>query len=311
MKTIGSDPEFVITDKQSNYIPANELFGNCSVCDPCEQCGKTRCIGNRSQCGACRNCTNVCDNCSICDDCDSCREESFEYCGYCEEECRNDFDIYGEIGCDDNMDVGELRPCYATTPNEHHSNIKDLIFQIDIPKEYEIRAGAYVDGLSIGGHIHLGLDVFECGETDLNGISKYLSQHAGMLFRKIEIREDLKHRGFHESGYGKFGDYDEADWGIEWRMLPSWLVSSDIALSALSLAYVVGSEYEINPEVITRPDLPTQIRNFESTSSATRMINKVEKMTEYKKYSKELEPLFQMLINKEKWKTNVDIRDEW
>lgn len=290
--SIGSDPEFVIGDKDGDFISAEEIFINCKDCNPCKRCDIPKCIGIPRNYGACDNCDDY--------------DDDIEYCGYCDE-CEEREDIYNaEIGCDGCSNIGELRPTFEFTPQEHHDNIADLISQIDIPKEYQIWAGTCPAGLHIGGHIHLGAEGLGSFE-----FSKYISRFAGILLRKIERPEDARLRGLCDFSYGQFGAHNLTNYGLEWRMPASWLVSSEITLSALSLARVVANEYLINPRRVKQPTLCEQIRTVESSYMTTKLIHEVERMKEYNKYSKELEPLFQMLTNKERWKTNVDIRDEW
>lgn len=304
--TLGSDPEFIITDKDGCCVAADDVFCGCINCDPCEEC-TTRCPGNPIDCGICGGCISDCDDCNICEDCDRCRGGDPGECSYCND-CKEkqDFGYDTEIGCDGNSTVGELRPLYAYTPQEHYENIKRLVGEIDIPNIYEIRAGTRVANHSIGGHIHFGI----C-DCIIDELVNYISQYAGIPLRKIEHEEDLKHRGYSEFGYGKFGSFNINDHGFEWRMPASWLVSSEIALAALSLTYVVVKEYKINPEIVSIPSIENQIISVQSPTTTGRLIGKIEKMEEYKKYSKEIEPLFQMLVNEKKWETNIDIRTMW
>lgn len=311
-RTIGSDPEFIIVDSAGHIVSAEEVFGGCLDCDPCEKCDKEKCSGNRRKCGACEDCELDCDYCTVCDDCDSCRdnEPGEGDCNYCED-CMEDrgLDLDGEIGCDGCSVVGELRPLQGKTPNEHHNNILQLIKEIDIPNNLQIRAGTVVDGYAIGGHIHLGIPGLTL--PVVSPLSVYLSKHAGTLLRKLELPEHLYIRGLCECGYGRYGSFNRTGYGIEWRMPASWLVSSEITLSALSLAHVVASEFIRSPEVLGIPSLESQKKTVASKHNIPRLITKVESMREYSAYREELEPLFQMLTNGERWNPSIDIRETW
>ncbi len=321
--TVGSDPEFLIVDKDGHYISAEDIFGggerDCEGCDPCANCGKSKCTGNRRVCGRCNDCTDECNDCSICDDCDNCRDADPGECDYCDD-CMNGYDVTAcftaEIGCDGCSEVGELRPHYADTPQGHHDNIAKLIEQIDISEKYELRAGTYVDGFPLGGHIHLGIPLNRRNTKDrivdripAQDAAAYLSKYAGMPLRRIEHEKDLSVRGF--DGYGKFGSVTDRSYGLEWRMPASWLISSEITMSALCLAHVVAHEYVIEPKKIAVPSITAQQITLASTTFPARIINRLEQMKHYPKYRRELEPLFQMLMNGEKWNTNTDIRNEW
>ncbi len=315
--TIGSDPEFLIVDKNGHCVPADKVFIHCDDCDKCKKCGKQKCDGNKRECGICEECGDEdCDSetyedCEACWDCEKCHEDP-DYCDFCMD-CMDmdDVDLDGEIGCDGCSEVGELRPRYENSPEEHHENIAALISQIDIPSKYELRAGTRIDGYDLGGHIHLGIGRCNQRYGESQTAASYMSRYAGIPLRKIEHKLDLQYRGLCEHGYGRFGAHSDRQYGIEWRMPASWLVNSDIALAALSLAHVVASEYLIEPKKITIPSIQSQTKTLESPTLPTRVIARIEKMNQYKKYSSELESLFQMLVNKEEWDTSTDIRDEW
>ncbi len=307
--TIGSDPEFIILDKHKELVSAFDFFTKeCNGCNPCETCDSER--------GECIDkCHNDCDSCKICS------YDSYKDCGECDG-CDEQTTLYSsEIGVDSCEEVGELRPKYADNPTEHHSNIQHLIEQIDTDGGYILRAGTYVEDQSIGGHIHIGgfkqpsygIDMTSFNEWSINMslLSDYLSLYAGIPLRKIEHPKDMEYRGMDDGDYGFFGDMHHTEYGIEWRMPASWLVDSEIALSALSLAYVVVNEYTIFPETITCPPNKINMKKLLLKRSVNSIIKKVEGMKLYRTYSKEIEPLFQLISEGKKWKDKNNFKDHW
>lgn len=310
MITIGSDPEFIILDKHKELVPASEFFSRdtCNDCSPCDDCGIEKCVVKK--------CTK-----KECWDCDRCQSEVRE-CDYCND-CEQKINLCDtEIGTDACDEVGELRPHYADNPIEHHNNIQHLIEQIDTDGGYILRGGTFVEDQSIGGHIHIGgfpnplLKYPDEGDgkyfKDMNYLSNYLSLYAGIPLRRIEHPRDLEYRGMYEDDYGFFGDMHNTDYGVEWRMPSSWLVDSEIALSALSIAYVVANEYKIHPEAIhIHLDDDNFMQKLLQKKSVFSVIKKVEGMQLYRTYSHEIEPLFQLINGGKKWKDKHNFKDFW
>lgn len=230
-----------------------------------------------------------------------------EYCGG---------DRFTEIGSDGIL--GEFRPKYGNTPLEHRDNLKSLIKKIPeiLPSKWICRGGTRVDNCSLGGHIHIGNSLIADYSNRCLLISNYLSYFCGILLRKIEHEHDIVYRGLEEDNYGYFGSYEEKSYGIEWRMPASWLVSEEIATSALCLAHVVANEF------ITTEDLPDIINPIDNEEDrlyyikflredSLNIIKDIEKMKEYPLYKKEIEGLLQMIVNGEEWKDEENILDTW
>ncbi len=207
-----------------------------------------------------------------------------------------------EIGAD--CGFGELRPVQANNPLEHRDNIEHLIKVMQIPDGYKLLAGTHYGGSALGGHIHFGMPYESRG-----GLSHYLSYYCGIPLKKIEISDDLRKRGMTEGCYGYFGTYHEKSYGIEWRMPASWLVSREITTAALCLAYVVANQYTIqndHRDNITHSDYLGLL-----TGDISHIIADIEKMDIYNLYYKEIEPIFQLIINNLHWDVKQDFRDRW
>lgn len=149
---------------------------------------------------------------------------------------RNTDAEFGHDGC---SSTAEIRPKASESPLTLVQNIKN-IFQSGLIKHpktagYVWKAGSYVDGASIGGHIHFGL-----GKKDLikdmrdyrilaSALDASLSPIVGLL-------ENVEEAQSRRRQYGKLGDYREQPWGFEYRPPASWIVTPAIATGVLCLA---------------------------------------------------------------------------
>jgi len=176
-----------------------------------------------------------------------------------------------EIGCDGSRVIGELRPGFSSDPIEHFKNILNLIkrlykllYKDDICKYSErvsVISGSYIKDRPLGGHIHFGYNknvffrhhnfITKNSYVDVMKLinmlfSDVLSFYVGIpMFLIEDIEEGIKRR---EKKYGYFGSYEKKEHGIEFRMPSSWIVSPEIAIGAITLAYTTF--YEIYTTVV-------------------------------------------------------------
>lgn len=223
-----------------------------------------------------------------------------------------------QIGTDGGL--FELRPDYGNTPLEHIENIEYLLGRMELDRRYEIFAGTCHFGNAIGGHIHIGMsgisnnmavaDMIMNPPPEHIRLARFLSYYAGLPLRTIEDPIDLYVRGweFH-SGYGRWAGFGYKTYGIEWRMPASWMVSKEIATSALCLTYVVASEFKNNPENLEMRQ--AQYQQLVKSRNVDSIIKKVERFKIYPLYKKEIEPLFQMITNHQIWPKNDNIMNNW
>lgn len=292
--TIGSDPEFIIVNKCGCLVPAYEFFANCKDCNPCIECGK-----DKETISMCEGCYDDCDNCSICN-------TEPGNCATCED-CRESL-MWKEIGTDGCDDVGELRPTYAFDPIEHHRNIAGLIHSIQLPEGYKLLAGTIQETAPLGGHIHIGLEeINDCVNEE--ELARYMSFYCGIPLKRIERKTDLERRGLNEERYGYFGGYEINDWGMEFRMPASWLVTSKIAKAALCLAYVVANEYIENPKDIDVSN--KEYREWLAKDNINNIIEDIKDMELYSTYKKQIKPLFKMIEEHRVWYTGDNLKERW
>lgn len=209
---------------------------------------------------------------------------------------------------------GEFRPEYGNTPLEHRDNLEILINKVKefVPERFTLLAGTAPHKFALGGHIHIGMPI-KCNERYIhhNDFARYFSYFCGIPLRKIEKTKDLEYRGMKTNSYGYFGAFDIKSFGIELRMPASWLVSKEIATSALCLAHVVSNEWNINPIDVINPNNNTRDEDkYKSliTGNVSEILESVEKMEEFLLYKGEIGFLFDMISNDEKWKCEEDFR---
>jgi len=296
--TIGSDPEFIVLDMGGHIVPAADFFSDCTDCDPCKDCGKEK---REDKCNTCSD--------EDCWACDVCRDEVGE-CHECNM-CKDNL-VDAAIGCDGCSDIGELRPMEASNPIEHHAHIKNLIHSIHVPDGYKLVAGTLQNNSALGGHIHIG---YSCEEAfDPQDLANYLSYYCGIPLKRIERKIDLKKRGRDEGGYGYYGQYDEKDYGMEWRMPASWLVSSKIAKAALCLAHVVANDFidkyheDIDEDMYLEEDDYLELLD---APNINKIIKAIKKMDGYKEYKKEIKPIFDLIKKDYVWHVSTNFKELW
>lgn len=218
-----------------------------------------------------------------------------------------------EIGVDGHCHIGELRPKHAETPREHVDNIARLVWQISdyVPHDVCVRAGAMVGrDDSIGGHIHFG-----ARDVDMKLVGRTLDYYLALPVGLIERQEPAIRRR-DRCGYGGLGDIREQPWGMEYRTLPSWLVSRGIALSVLSVGYAVvdaimKKEYPKVPQ-----DIPDPGDFYNRDKAALRpLLSDIRrgwrKLPLYPKFRLEFAFLNHLLIHEKEWLDEEDFRPKW
>jgi len=297
--TIGSDPEFIVLDTGGHMVPAIDFFSDCDGCDPCTECGKSK---DTTQCEECEV-RYDCYECNICNDA----------VGYCNECCNCKEELVdAAVGCDGCSDTGELRPLEGDTPLEHHAHIRNLIHSIHLPAGYKLVAGTIQSGAQLGGHIHIGYPDTE--RFDPADLANYLSYYCGIPLRRIERKNDTKYRGREDGLYGYYGSYDEKDYGMEWRMPASWLVSSQIAKAALCLAHVVANDYIDAYHRGDERDRYLEEADYLELLDAPNIddiIEEIKQMDGYRDYKKQIKPIFNLIEQKYVWYVNTNFKELW
>lgn len=275
---------------------------------------------------------------------------NYEYdCSSCEE--RESYFCTTEIGCDGQSALGELRPKHGNDPIEHFNEILKLMKKLNellspeiicYKEDLQIKAGAVQgekdDIFQLGGHIHLGCNKyikiqywdeylsFFCGIpltliTDTE--NKFVIRYVGKV---LESERNIRHK---KEQYGEYGNYRSKTYGIEFRMPSSWLVSPQITIGALSLAYVVGNEFILHlkkgTELIWQKMFEEKYgyhhdkyiewyknQNWVLLQGEFEPIKlEIQKMELYPKYKEYIDYIFDMIDNNETWHSEGNILPRW
>ena len=252
-----------------------------------------------------------------------------------------------EIGCDGHSITGEMRPRQGNNPIEHFNEILKLIKELSdalepeiicYDKELQVKAGT-IQGLEweeetilLGGHIHIGYDV-ESQVYIAKWLGTMLSIFAGIPLTLIEKPEEIHKR---HKIYGKFNDIRPKEYGIEFRMPSSWLVSPEITIGALALTYVVADEfitkykskeksssidllfedtkrYEDIYNSLIKDDFDwiRQLDYDKLIAISETLYKNIKTMRLYPEYAEYIDYIFDMIKNREYWNSDVDILTTW
>lgn len=153
----------------------------------------------------------------------------------------------GEFGLDGCSDIAELRPKPSADPYVLVDNIRNALAvgytKLPATKSYRWVATPSLDEYSMGGHIHLGYRSLPKGSfierinnrEMTNLLDLYLAV-PGILIEPSGAADQRR------GDYGQLGDWRRQPWGMEYRVLSTWLSHPAVALSILCLAKTVAVE---------------------------------------------------------------------
>jgi len=246
-----------------------------------------------------------------------------------------------ELGCDGQSALGEMRPKFGNDPIEHFNEILKLMKKLSEALEAEIvcyeedlsvKAGTIQGNYQLGGHIHIGYkELFEQPLGRVKLVATYLPEmlsiYVGIPLTLIEKEDEATRR---HTSYGKVGASEGKDYGLEFRMPSSWLVSPEITIGALSLAYVVSEEYisalikgqkteavkyyfdNVDKLVFSYETYLKQGTLKEYMLLKTKNIyENIKTMRLYPEYAEYIDYIFDMIENNETWNSDGDILTEW
>ena len=250
-----------------------------------------------------------------------------------------------ELGCDGQSILGEMRPKHGNTPIEHFNQILKLMEELNdmlAPEiichgsdQLQVKAGAIIEGIQeryqLGGHIHIGFDEIQKesprkAQYIQKNIKYPLAIYVGIPLTLIEkIKELTRH-----SSYGSFAASRNGEkyFGTEFRMPSSWLVSPQITIGALSLAYVVAHDYIT--VMMSNDDKYRNEEFFDDVQSYTGLYNdyinlingdlleetpdlysKIQQMELYPIYKVYIDYIFDMIEKNKIWESDKNILPRW
>jgi hypothetical protein len=148
----------------------------------------------------------------------------------------------GMLGTDGRCETGELRPT-AGSVDEHLASLRGLIgeFHRRFP-DYIMLGGSRHFHQPLGGHIHFS----GSGVRKVQKIVKALDVHLALPILMLENRRSAIERriGQNYGFLGSWRDQRELHGGFEYRVLPSWIVSHQMAKMTLEIAMLIAYDYE-------------------------------------------------------------------
>jgi hypothetical protein len=223
----------------------------------------------------------------------------------------------GEAGCDPVQWEGrlayalmELRPLPA---GDADALLRSLLRAMRLAdKRIGDRTLAWLSGglphdeLPIGGHLHFSGVALT--ERLLRALDNYLALPTVMLEDEASLRRRPR--------FGFLGDFRrKPHGGFEYRTLPSWMATPQIALGLLTLAQLVARNAEqLKQRPLHDPDV--QAHFYAGRKEALRhwiplLWSDLERLPEYAAYRRRLDGLKQRLLRGESWDGNADIRPAW
>jgi hypothetical protein len=224
----------------------------------------------------------------------------------------------GVVGCDAVILSGhrvllplvELRPQPSTSPLALTHHLRNLMQQaarmINDPKLEWLAGAMPVKGLPLGGHIHFsGVDI---SSRLLRVLDNYLA------LPLLLLEDETVHR--RRPRYGFLGDFRlQSHGGFEYRALPSWLVSPEVTAGALSLAYVIIHHYlELNQRPLHRSEVQRAFYQGDKNvigPLAEILWQDIKQTAMYERYHAQLNPLYQMIVQRQAWSEQQDFRRNW
>jgi hypothetical protein len=224
----------------------------------------------------------------------------------------------GLVGCDAVVLAGhrvilplvELRPQPSANPRVLTAHLQSAMQHaaaiINDPHLEWLAGGMPVKGLPLGGHIHFS--GVELNSDLLRSLDNYLALPLVLLEGETTRRRRPR--------YGFLGDFRrQPHGGFEYRTLPSWLISPQIAAGVLSLACVIANH---SSDLRRRP---LQLMDIQRAyyQGVKHMIlphvhllwQDIELTSTFKRYQTELTYLRHKMLNMEEWAEHQDFRSSW
>lgn len=233
------------------------------------------------------------------------------------------FSVTTPFGCDGCSSIGELRPQYGHNPRELTDNIRNILktTMVKYPTllDYKLKAGGYVADNGIGGHIHFGHTSLRDNEDLMLRLNTALNRTLAVLVCMIEDRGEAFNRRV-GTGYGSIEDraYNSQAWGMEYRVLPSWLTHPKECESILATSFVIASEFlndELMEEAGSIPGYNSQ--PFKECDKLQLMyhippiVKFIRSLPLYGKYEDEVNYLFRMIKSRQVWSCEANMIDTW
>lgn len=220
----------------------------------------------------------------------------------------------GSLGADGCATTFEIRPKEHQHPLGIVNNLQSIFKkQVEkIPKfdKLEWQAGSFQNKLSLGGHIHFGIPQNGSNYSDLvNLLDNYLGP-IGLLLEEKQQAIDRR-----RNNYGLMSDKREQSWGMEYRVLSSWLTSPYISAGMLCLAKAIAFEYINNPKFkwsnYVNSDTFKTVNVADLRVKFPNMWKEISRMNLYQIYKPNLDLIYYLIKNNYTWFPNTTMKQAW
>jgi hypothetical protein len=227
-------------------------------------------------------------------------------------------DREGKVGCDAVvlsghrviLPLAELRPDPSPTPAGLVRNLRRVMLGVceKVPDEELawLAGGMPVNGLALGGHIHFS------GVPLTAQFLRALDNYLALPLMLAEGEESRRRR----PRYGRLGDCRrKRHGGFEYRSLPSWLVTPELAAGVLALARVVALHWrELREDPLQHSGLRRLFYRGETerlAPVARKLWTQLKTLPTYREHSRELEPLEALVFGDKPLAWSGDFRAAW
>lgn len=205
--------------------------------------------------------------------------------------------------------IAEIRPEPADDPQHlfrHFVHALRLADEHMSRGDYIWLAGAMPKrGFSLGGHLHFSNLAFDI--EFLRVLDNYLLLPLTMLESPSSRQRRFR--------YGNPGDVRMKPYGLEYRSLPSWLVSPEVTKGVLALTFLLTAHYlELQRRPLLTVGVASAFANGDKKKLGTVCTSLLEDVTRTKTYPSMkhmLEPIMQKIRNGIDWQEQQDIRIRW
>lgn len=227
----------------------------------------------------------------------------------------------GEFGIDGAGSVAELRPPHDDNPRGLVNNIQKVLAAgyktHEGSQKLFWKAGDMAADHPIGGHIHFGSPKLISNEMLRINVTTALDRTVALVALMVAEPEEALNRR-RGSGYGGVGNSRQQSWGMEYRVLGSWLTSPEEALAICSLAYLVAQYHEDKDIMDEACSLPAYNSNAFAECDKLQLlyylppiVDFLTKLPDWKKYEKDIIPIFRLIKARKLWAYDKNMVESW
>ncbi len=194
----------------------------------------------------------------------------------------------GQFGVDGHGYIAELRPEPAMFPKDLTENLRTaMASRYHTLKNYRWQASPWLYDKPLGGHIHFGVDM---EDTAVEALEKLMPIILALIEPNAAAKQRRSFAFYHQTPYGLLGDVRAKNWGWEWRVPSSFIISPGVTTAVLALCKAIVYE-QITDSKNAYSNLPLTTRKLLSFK------NKEFHDGDRKKFLPLLVPLWEIIQN--------------